>query len=48
MTTLIVEQLSVFRMFCLVVTARFAWYLAGLGLQLLEHLVDRYLLRSKL
>lgn len=47
-TSLIVEQLTVFRVFCLVATARIAWYLAGQLLELLERAVERYLFRSSL
>lgn len=46
--SILVEHLSVFRVFCLAVTIRVGWYLAGVLLDLVERLVERYLFRSSL
>lgn len=46
--TLIVEHLTVVRVFCLVLVARVAWSLAGVAIQFTDYLFERYVMRSKL
>jgi hypothetical protein len=46
--TILVEHLTVARVFVLVFVARLAWSLAGVAVQLIDYLWDRYVMRSSL